>query len=117
MKQGKHKISITGFLLVALLLFFNIITGCANTKSRVIPVGNPEVAALSAEDIARVMLRAGFTDEQILELGTDLRNELSQSGAAQIYIDGKVEAIFAVSSKCIYVSSRTKGSFVYDLNK
>jgi hypothetical protein len=117
MKQGKHKIRDAGFLLVVLLLFFNIITGCASIKSRVIPVGNPEVAALSAEDIARVMLRAGFTDEQILELGTDLRNELSQSGAAQIYIDGKVEAIFAVSSKCIYVSSRTKGSFVYDLNK
>ena len=117
MRQDKFKTENTSFLLIVFLLFFHIITGCANIESRVIPVGNPEVTALIAEDIARIMLRAGFSEEQILELGTDLRNELSQSGAAQIYINGKVEAIFAVSGKCVYVSSRKKGSFVYDLDK
>jgi hypothetical protein len=91
--------------------------GCAHNQAQVIPVSNREVAALSAEDIVRVMLRAGFSDEQILELGTDLRNELARSGAAQIDVGDKVEAIFAIDGDYVYVSSRLRGSFIYDIEQ
>jgi hypothetical protein len=79
-----------------------------------------DVANLSSEDIVQVMLQAGFSDEQIVELGTDLRNELARAGSAQINVGGKAdkaEAIFAIRSNYLYVSSYLKGSFIYDLTK
>jgi hypothetical protein len=91
--------------------------GCAAIGTQVLPVNNREVAALNAEDTVRVMLRAGFSESQILQLGTDLRNELARSGAAQINVGDKVEAIFAVDSDYLYVTSRLRGSFIYDLEQ
>ena len=43
---------------------------------RVVPRRSMEVAALSPDDIVRIMQRVGFADEQVLELGTDLHNAL-----------------------------------------
>ena len=106
MKQNIYRVAI-GSLLIALSFSALLgMVGCAHTRAQVTPVSNRDVAALSAEDIVRVMLRAGFPDEQILELGTDLRNGLARSGAAQISIEDKVEGIFAVDSDFVYVSSR-----------
>lgn len=117
MKQDRYRIATGGLFIVLSLSALLGMVGCAHNQAQVIPVSNREVAALSAEDIARVMLRAGFSDEQILELGTDLRNELARSGAAQIDVGDKVESIFAVDGDYVYVSSRLKGSFIYDLRK
>jgi len=116
-KQDRYRIATGGLFIVLSLSALLGMVGCAHNQAQVIPVSNREVAALSAEDIARVMLRAGFSDEQILELGTDLRNELARSGAAQIDVGDKVESIFAVDGDYVYVSSRLKGSFIYDLRK
>jgi len=97
-----------------LLLLALCVTGCSHTRGQVIALGNPGVIALSADDIARVMQRAGFSDDQILELGTDLRNSLATSGAAQIRVGDKVEAIYAVDGTWVYISSRLRGSAIYD---
>ena len=112
-----YRVAISGLLIVLSLSVLLGTAGCAHTQAQVIPVSNREVAALSAEDTVRIMLRAGFTNEQILELGTELRNELARSGAAQINVGSKVEAIFAVDGDYVYISSRLKGSFIYDLRK
>jgi len=71
--------------------------------------------AVSAEYVVQVMLRAGFSDEQILQLGTDLRNELARSGAAQISVGDKVEATFAVQGDYVYVTAYKRGSFIYEM--
>ena len=93
-----------------------ILAGCANNPDgRVIAMPNRQVAGLDADDVVRVMQRAGFSDEQILELGTELRNGLASSGAAQIRVGDKVESIFAVDGRYLHVSSRRRGSFIYDL--
>ena len=75
---------------------------------------NRETVALDADDVVRIMRMAGFPDPQILDLGTDLRNELARSGAAQIRLDDKVEALFAVNGRYVYIASRLHGSFIYD---
>jgi len=90
--------------------------GCANTDARVSPLPNPDVAALDADHIVRIMRRAGFSDEEIVDLGTQLRNILGASGAAKIQVGQKVEAIFAVDGRCLHGTSRRRGSFVYQLD-
>ncbi|NIO40451.1 MAG: hypothetical protein GTO41_09820, partial [Burkholderiales bacterium] len=47
----------------------------------VIPVSNRNILDLSADDVVQVMRRAGFSDNQILELGTDVRDGIFMSGA------------------------------------
>ncbi len=90
--------------------------GCANTNAQVAPLPNRDVAALDADHIVRIMRRAGFSDDEILDLGTQLRNMLASSGAAKIQVGEKVEAIFAVHGRCLHGTSRRRGSFVYHLD-
>ena len=82
-------------------------------------MGNHEVIALSPDDIVNIMQRVGFLDEQIMELGTDLRNTLGTSGAAQLKIKGrdKIEATFAVHDGNLYISTRLRGTFIYNVKK
>ena len=117
MKQVRYRVARGALFIILSWSALLGMDGCALTEAQVLPVSNREVAALSAEDIARVMLQAGFSDEQIVDLGTELRNELARSGAAQINIEDKVESIFAVHGDYVYVSSRLRGSFIYDLRK
>ncbi len=92
--------------------------GCAGDPAgRVMALPNAQVTALTADDVVRVMQRAGFSDQQILDLGTDLRNCIASCGAAQIRVGDKTEAIFAVNGKYLHASSRRRGSFIYDLEK
>jgi len=84
-------------------------------KAKVISLpDNKDMIALSADHIVIVMRRAGFSDQQILDLGTDLRNSLATSGAAQIQVSRKVEAIFAVRGRTLHVSSYHRGSFIFN---
>ena len=103
--------------LSALLMVVLCFVGCAGTFSRptVSPLPNRDVAALDSDDVVRVMKRAGFSDEQVLEHGTSLRNQLATSGAAQIRIGEYTEAMFAVSGRYLHVTTRLRGSFIYDL--
>jgi len=108
--------------LVLLFLFLGVV-GCVSTRSgkstgfQVVPVSSQDVAALSSDDIVRVMRRTGFSDEQILELGTQLRNALLLSGAAQVKQGNIVEAIFAIHNNNVYITARLRGNFIYDLQK
>jgi len=97
------------------------ICGCAhsNTGIRVVPLSNRSVLDLNPDDVVEVMRRAGFSDNQILEYGTDLRNGLAESGAVQIKIGKKVEAVFAINlseGNCVYISTRLRGNFIYDVD-
>ena len=110
-----NRTSLNLITLFSMFVFF--IAGCSNNAKvdlKMFTLDNPDVAALDAEDIVTILIRAGFSDEQIIQYGTDLRNKLSSSGAAQIHIKEKVEAILAVNSDCVYVSSRARGNFIYN---
>ena len=106
-------------LILAVILFG--LCGCAHDyaaigpETAVIALPNNHTAALTSDDIVIVMRQAGFTDEQILDLGTDLRNRLASSGAAQIRLKKKIQAIFALQEGYLHVASRLRGSFIYDL--
>lgn len=118
MKLVKYGLT-SGSLIAVLLLLALGVVGCAppgaHMRIQVIPMSNREVITLSADDIVQVMRRAGFSDEQILEHGTDLHNGLAQSGAAQLKVGDRVEAIFAVHSNYVYISTRLRGNFIYDV--
>jgi hypothetical protein len=106
---------VIGLLLLMLLAFG--LTGCAyqNTGIQIIPVSNREVLALNADDVVQIMRRSGFSDNQIMQYGTDMRNGLAQSGAVEIRINKKVEAVFAVNGDSIYISTRLRGNFIYNI--
>ena len=82
---------------------------------RIVAVSNREVARLSPEDIIRVMQRVGFSDDQILELGTDLHRALMLSGGAELFYGKRLEMLFAVNNQQIQIQSRTRGTFIYDI--
>ncbi len=69
-------------------------------------------AKLSSDDIVRIMQRVGFSDQQILDLGTDLYNALRRSGAADVYYGKSQEMIFAVNNQQVQIQSRSRGTFV-----
>jgi len=117
-KLAKSGVTITW--LVVVFLFLGVV-GCVSTRSgkstrfQVIPVSSQDVAALSSDDVVRVMRRAGFSDGQILEHGTDLYDALSQSGAAQVRTRRGLRAVFAINGDSVYISSRF-GNFIYNIN-
>jgi len=115
------RISSVMIILTLLALVVLGIGGCSgsNRGIQVIPLSNRSVLALSPDDVVQVMRRAGFSDAQILEYGMDLRNGLAESGAVQIKIGKKVEAVFAINlseSNCVYISTRLRGNFIYDVD-
>ena len=120
MNPIRHK-SKNGGVMVALAMLTLLamgVVGCGSTGIQVIPLSNRHVLALSADDVVQVMRGAGFSDRQILAYGTDLRNGLAQYGAVQIKVNNKLEAVFAVnldSGDCVYISTRLRGNFIYNL--
>jgi len=120
--RNNSRISSVIILLTLLTLVALGAGGCAqsNTGIRVIPLSNRSVLALSPDDVIEIMRRSGFSDRQILEYGTDLRDGLAESGAVQIKIGKKVEAVFAINlseGNCVYISTRLRGNFIYDVDK
>ena len=112
--------SVTIMLTLLALLALGAV-GCArdSTGIRVVPMSNRNVLALSSNDVVEVMRRSGFSDKQILEYGTDLRNGLAESGAVQIKIGKKVEAVFAINlndGDCVFISTRLRGNFIYNVD-
>lgn len=105
---------------LVLLTLAATLGGCAQSQHpqmRVISLASRDIAPLQADDIVVTMRRGGFSDQEILDLGPDVRNTLASSGAAMIRIVDKVEAIFAVDGNFLHVSTRRRGSFIYDLIK
>ncbi len=112
--------SVTIILTLLALLALGAV-GCVrdSTGIRVVPMSNRNVLALSVDDVIEVMHRAGFSDNQILEYGTDLRNGLAESGAVQIKIGKKVEAVFAINlndGNNVFISTRLRGNFIYNVD-
>jgi len=123
-RQVRHKLTNTIFVLLLLALVIANLAGCTSTNGpsaglQIIPLSNREVIDLNSQDVVRIMRRAGFSDEQILKLGTELRNGLAQSGAVQLRTgnENKIEATFAVHDRYVYISTRIRGSFIYDARK
>lgn len=89
----------------------------SHAELELIALSNRDVVVLGAEEIVQIMRRVGFSDKQILEFGTDMRNGLARSGAVQVRTAdaNKAEAIFAVNGDCVYISSRLRGSFIYNV--
>ncbi len=113
----KTRISGSGMIIVSLLmalLAFGVVS-CAQKGFEVIPLNHQEVLTLSSDEIVRVMRQAGFSDNQILEYGTDLHDALSRSGAAQIKISKKLQAVFAINGDSVYISTRLRGNFIYNV--
>jgi len=121
-KPASSSVTVSIGLTLLLLLALGVI-GCGGTRRsgiQVIPLSSRSVLELNADDVVRIMRRAGFSDQQILDYGTDLRDGLAQSGAVQVKIGKKVEAVFAINldhGPCVYITTRLRGSFIYNVQK
>ena len=119
MKLIRYKSRSGGVNIVLLLLALlaSGVVGCMqHTRGfEVIPVSSRNVLALSADDIVQVMRRAGFSDNQIMELGTDVRDGLLGSGAVQIKLKDKVEVVFAANGDDVFIGTRLRGNFIYNV--
>ncbi|MBT3202581.1 MAG: hypothetical protein HN350_21995 [Phycisphaerales bacterium] len=127
MTQFKQALLFTSVWILSPLMFLGV-SGCG-ADATVISLANRDIAALTSDDIVRVMWRAGFSDEQIIEIGTDLRNCLASTGGAKILIGDKadlfltigenhgkkVEAMFSVDGDFLHGTSRRRGHFIYNL--
>lgn len=80
----------------------------------IVPQSNQEVADLSSDDIVRIMRRVGFPDDLILELGGEMHSALRSSGAARVLDKKTVEAILRINGHYVYITSRSRGTFIYD---
>ena len=106
-------------VLSLLLLTFGL-GSCAIRRGviQVIPKSSSGgVFDLSSDDVVTIMRQAGFSNEQILEHGTAVRDGLAQSGAVLIKVDRKIEAIFVISGEDINISTLSRGLFVYNINR
>jgi hypothetical protein len=117
MKQNSRRFKNFNVIIVSLLLALLAlgISGCTGNRGfEIFPLNNQNVLTLSSDDIVRVMRRAGFNDNQILQYGEDLHLALAQYGAAQIKIRKKIQAVFAINGDAVYISSRATGNFIYN---
>ncbi len=120
MKSIAYK-SKTGYVMVAataLAIMALGVAGCGsrNTGIQIVPMGNRDVLDLTAADVVKIMRAAGFSDMQIYEYGTALRDGLGRRGAVQVKIDDTVEAVFAAKGDSVYISTRSRGHFIYNVN-
>jgi len=107
----------------ALILLLVGLSGCTTAIDRSVALSTEpvtaisvgEATAVSAYDLAEAMLRAGFTREDILRYGPAIHDALATSGGAQVREGQIVSALFAVHSDQLYVTSRTRGTFVQPL--
>jgi hypothetical protein len=119
MKQNSHRLRNYNVIFISLLLIIlaSGLSGCTGNRGfELFPLNNQQnVLTLSSDDIVRVMRRAGFSDNQILQYGEDLHLALAQYGAAQIKIRKKLEAVFAINGDAVYISTRLRGNFIYNI--
>lgn len=98
--------------------------GCATvdrnvalSKQTVTPLTVGDAWVVSAADLAEAMARAGFDRQAILQHGPAIRNALAAGGGAQVRANHVVNALFAVHGDRLYVTSRTRGTFIQRLNR
>jgi hypothetical protein len=81
----------------------------------VVPASGRYVSQLRAIDIVRILRTVGCTNDDIMVVGTDLREALAERGAAQIMVGRRKEATVEVGNMRILITSQTRGAFVYNL--
>jgi hypothetical protein len=96
-------------MLVGLAVF---LSACSGMK--LVPVANEEKVPLDAEDVVLLLSAAGFSEQEILDKGRELRNKLARHGAVNLRSEGRTVVMFAVRSGLVHVVTTTVGSFVYD---
>ena len=102
-------------LVLALAACTTVDENITRTTETVTAITVGEATEVSALDLAQAMLKAGFTRQQILQHGAAVRNALAKSGGAQVR-DGKmVGALFSIHSGQLYVTSRSRGTFMQPL--
>ncbi|MHC4105694.1 MAG: hypothetical protein ACYSR9_12195 [Planctomycetota bacterium] len=115
--QGLKNFNVICISLLLTLLAFSM-SGCVGNRGfEIFPLNNQNILTLSSDDVVRVMRRAGFSDNQILQYGEDLHLALSQYGAAQIKIRRKLQAVFAINGDEVYISSALTGmthNYIYN---
>ena len=72
-------------------------------------VGDP--GDVSATALARGMTGAGFSRDEIIEMGPAIRRALVTSGGAQARRDGQIVAVFSHMDQRLYVTSENSGTF------
>ena len=85
------------------------------TNIKIVSVPNQDVLILSVEDIMQVLRAIGFSDLQIQEYGFPIRDSMAKSGAVRILIDDVVEADLAVRGDEVFISTRNRGYFIYNI--
>ncbi|UCE46433.1 MAG: hypothetical protein JSW47_12515 [Phycisphaerales bacterium] len=119
MKSIAYNSKTSGVMIAATMLAVLALSlaGCGsyNTGIQILPMGNQDVLYLTAADVVQVMRAAGFSDMQIYEHGTALRDGIAQRGAVQVKIDDTVEAVFAAKDDAVYISTRSRGHFIYNV--
>jgi hypothetical protein len=115
--SAKKSIWLISILAVCIAGCTSSTTSQSSSELRLTPLNNKSTITLSANDIVYMMRQVGFSDEQILEFGSRMHDSLLNSGAAQLEIGNRVEAIFAVNDNYIYIATRLRGSFIYDAKK
>lgn len=118
MNSFRQKYKISGVTTLTLFVLAFSLAGCAYTPGgiRVEQLNSRNVLQLSADNVVDIMRAAGFTDDQIIEHGTAVRNGLAQTGAVQIHVNRRVEAIFAAKDQDVYISTQLRGLFIYNIN-
>jgi hypothetical protein len=113
-----QKSKLSAAMRLSLFIIALSLTGCAYTSRGIVvePLNSQNVLNLSADNVVDIMRAAGFTDEQIIEHGMAVRDALAQTGAARIFVNRRVEAIFAVKDQDIYISTELRGLFIYNIN-
>ena len=100
------------------LAAIGLFSGCQESAVlRVIPMSGSDVCSLGPEAIIKVMREAGFSDDQIVELGTEVRNNLATWGAVQILEREKTRAILVAEKGYVYVCCDQRGASIFDAQR
>lgn len=104
------------FVIPVLALFM---ASCASTdvnidrfERAVTAVPSGETASVPALTLARALTEAGFSRQEILEYGPEIRNALARSGGAQVRVTGKTLALISVLEQRLYIVTNEAGTIV-----
>ena len=121
-RGARQRAGVGVFVRSATLALCLAAAGCASVdrsvalvELAVVPFTAGEAGSVSPDEMTEAMLRAGFTPEQVLDHGPAIASALASSGAAQVRSGDVIEALFAIFSSNLYVTSRTRGAFMQPL--
>lgn len=109
-----------GLRVIVLLVTGLAIAGCGDPNVQRVSAPVTSIAVgdrgeVSALALARGMTRAGFTRDEVLELGPSIRRAVATSGGAQARRDGRIFALFSHMDGQLYVTSGNTGTFTIDV--